>query len=62
MKFNVQIIVVVILAILVLDVLLRSTSEGYRNYVNLGSLTQEFNATHPQRRVSGPFMHKAPGE
>ena len=62
MKFNVQIIVVVILSILVLDVLLRSTSEGYRNYVNLGSLTQEFNATHPKRRVSGPFMHKAPGE
>ena len=62
MKFNVRIIVVVILAILVLDVLLRSTSEGYRNYVNLGSLTQEFNATHPKRRVSGPFMNRAPGE
>ena len=62
MKFNVRIIVVVILAIHVLDELLRSTSEGYRNYVNLGSLTQEFNATHPKRRVSGPFMYKAPGE
>ena len=62
MKFNARIIIVVVLAILVLDVMLRTNYEGYRNYVNLGSLTQEFNATHPKRRVSGPFIHKAPGE
>lgn len=62
MKFNVRIIIVVVLSILVLDVMLRTNYEGYRNYANLGSLTQEFNATHPQRRVSGPFMHRAPGE
>lgn len=62
MKFNVRIVIAIVLSILVLDLMLRTTSEGYRNYANLGSLTQEFNATHPKRRVSGPFMHRAPGE
>jgi len=34
----------------------------YRNYANMGSLSQEYIATHPNRRVSDYFLTRAPGE
>ena len=54
------ILIAVILAFVVLYSMKKS--ERFRNYVNLGSLTQEYTITHPQRRVSEPFLYRAPGE
>ena len=54
----------ILIAVLLAFVVLYSMkkSERFRNYVNLGSLTQEYNITAPQRRISEPFLHRAPGE
>jgi hypothetical protein len=58
-NFN-YIIIAILLAFIVRNLMFKS--EKFRNYVNLGSLTNEFNITNPQRRVSEPFLHRAPGE
>lgn len=54
----------ILIAVLLAFVVLYSMkkSERFRNYVNFGSLTQEYTITHPQRRISEPFLHRAPGE
>ena len=60
---NSSILLAIVLSILVLW-LIQKNKECYRynNYANMGSLTQEYIATHPNRRVSDYFAHCAPGE
>lgn len=57
------ILIALILTILVFYVMRKSECfQGFRNYVNMGSLTDNYNDANPGRRVSGPFMYRAPGE
>lgn len=60
---NNSILLAIVLSILVLWVI-QKNKECYRynNYANMGSLTQEYIATHPNRRVSDYFSQCAPGE
>lgn len=60
---NYQLLFATLFAIFVLWFMTSKQSECYRHgYANLGSLTQDYVATHPNKRVSDFFAHCAPGE
>lgn len=63
-KFDQRTVIAFMLAVLVLFLMKRDSNyvNEYNNYVNMGSLSQQYIAAHPNRRVSDFFSTHAPGE
>jgi len=63
-KFEKLTVIAFILVILVLLFTKKDSKyvDEHNNYVNIGSLSQDYVATHPNRRVSDFFSTQAPGE
>lgn len=59
-----RVAVSIVLAFVVLYLMKQRSNyvNEYNNYANLGSLSQQYIASHPNRRVSDFFSAHAPGE